>query len=580
MQVEDFIEIRMPVAYTDHFLCLQLQNLLSIPDIEDGTIEFERGQVLKYSTICLGLLSPFFANVFLTFRGMEKETKHLALLHEDAAVFRLLVDMASGRSIAPTLPQHVAMVKLSHFLQMEAVHQEVESSLRRRVTKENCCEMLLLCRADTRLQNINQWALDNAVANFERVLLQHDEVWLLDESTLGALLGDDNLAVHSEDTVLHTILLWLQKKNQNGSLLFRELRTGVLSSPSLMRYLTPEQAHTASFCRQKNSIRKGFDLAWNVANSTRFIATEPDGLTCFCAGNSEYAIFCGTTQGTVVQLNVQNDQVINTLHLHMARPGEDNVSCVQMCDENLLCAHNNGVVRVWRVQEANTGTECKMRLLGHTGAVMSIAFTSSHYITVAMDHTIRAWDIQSGLCVHTETNLNIDTHTLLLTYADQYVIASIRNQILVYDVQQRFREIHTMTTRDPNCHWNRMVICNQWLYTLETPSYNPESQAWQGKEQLIHQWELGTWRSMLQKSVPELIGGSPLVVSGSELIGRSKNTSTIVFDTLTSQQTDHAVARFNHFSSFVTWPSGAVCGYRQNHGTFVTWWKQRCDLLN
>ena len=107
MQVEDFIEIRMPVAYTDHFLCLQLQNLLSIPDLEDGTIEFERGQVLKFSTICLGLLSPFFATIFLKHKCMENKTKHLALLHEDAAVFQLLVGMASGRSIAPSLPQHV-----------------------------------------------------------------------------------------------------------------------------------------------------------------------------------------------------------------------------------------------------------------------------------------------------------------------------------------------------------------------------------------------------------------------------------------------------------------------------------------
>ena len=60
-------------------------------------------------------------------------------MDEDAQVFSLLICIASGHSIALTLPQHIVLVKLSHFLQMAAVHHEVERTLHRRVTKENCC---------------------------------------------------------------------------------------------------------------------------------------------------------------------------------------------------------------------------------------------------------------------------------------------------------------------------------------------------------------------------------------------------------------------------------------------------------
>ena len=57
-----------------------------------------------------------------------------------------------------------------------------------------------------------------AVANFERVLLQHNDIWHLDESTLYMLLVDDNLAVHLEDTVLQVILAWLQVRGRQPAL--------------------------------------------------------------------------------------------------------------------------------------------------------------------------------------------------------------------------------------------------------------------------------------------------------------------------------------------------------------------------
>ena len=67
-------------------------------------------------------MSPFFEHAFLNFEGREKNEKCLALMDEDTQVFSLLVGMASGHSIALTLPQHVELVKLSHYLQMAAMH--------------------------------------------------------------------------------------------------------------------------------------------------------------------------------------------------------------------------------------------------------------------------------------------------------------------------------------------------------------------------------------------------------------------------------------------------------------------------
>ena len=55
-----------------------------------------------------------------------------------------------------------------------------------------------------------------------------------------------------------------------------------------------------------------------------------------------------------------------------------------------------------------------------------------------LDHTIKAWDIESGQCVHTLENVAVNVFTILLAYGEQHVLTAIHNQIFVFNMTTLF----------------------------------------------------------------------------------------------------------------------------------------------
>ena len=122
---------------------------------------------------------------------------------------------------------------------MDAVCQAIEEKVLSHLTIDSCAEMLIRGQ-ESGLVRLKDASLDLALAEFERFAGAEDFM-LMDEATVGSLLGSDLLQASKEERVFEAAARWMrlgQGREERGSGLLSKIRFGLMESGYLQSILT------------------------------------------------------------------------------------------------------------------------------------------------------------------------------------------------------------------------------------------------------------------------------------------------------------------------------------------------------
>src|SRR5690349_15270990 len=102
------------------------------------------------------------------------------------------------------------------------------------------------------------------------------------------------------------------------------------------------------------------------------------------------------------------------------------------------------IASVARAQESNPPSRT---FKGHTGSVLSVAFTSDGktLISSSRDHTIKIWDLTTGQLKQTLTNHASDVYSVALSHDGKLMASGCKDSKIILWNAQTFEPIRTLT---------------------------------------------------------------------------------------------------------------------------------------
>ena len=186
---------------------------------------------------------------------------------------------------------------------------------------------------------------------------------------------------------------------------------------------------------------------------------------------AENVLCLATKKGKISIWNIEKGIQIGSIEAH-----SDVVKdIVKVKNGQLASCSNDKLIKIWEIgrllssdrnnphsvggsQSQSAPKECKMKLQGHTDWVDVLSPLSAHRLASgSYDHTIRIWDLSSGLCLKTLSDHAGYVHSLLPLRDGRLVSASGDSYLMIWNMIT-YQCMSTISAQAGNSNWSKTLF--------------------------------------------------------------------------------------------------------------------------